>query len=64
MWREYMGKLVAVVQIDGYRKFGYLEEGNDSFISLRFLDGRLEIISATAIKSINLSNRVGHDDTR
>jgi hypothetical protein len=66
MWKEYTGKLVAVVQTDGYRKFGVLEEGNDSFIGLRFLDGRLEIISAKSIKTINLSNRNrdGDGDTR
>ena len=67
MWKEYIGKLVAVVQTDGYRKFGYLEEGTDNFVSLRFLDGRLEIISAKNIKSVNLSNKDrdgGHAHTR
>jgi len=52
MFEGLLGKKVRIVQTDGYAKFGLLEREDDSFVILRFDDGRQDYINKTQIVSI------------
>lgn len=53
---DLVNKSVVVVKRDGYQKVGVLKTLTDTYLVLKFYDGREEIISFTAIDSVHESS--------
>lgn len=52
MFEEYLSKDVRVVKKDQFVKYGILVYADNSFIKLRFRDGRVETIAISEIASL------------
>ena len=52
--QDFLLKNVKVTKRDGYLKFGTLMDVSDSFIELKFRDGRTEFINKSEISQVIL----------
>ena len=56
MFEAFLNKNVRILQTDNFTKYGFVESVSGGFISLRFDDGRLEMIREERVLTIGEVN--------